>query len=128
MLALRFEHPGQGEALTVGPAPYFRIEGRSLRAGPADEEVGHYEGGAWHLGERTFLTATAESPARVHFEGDGEPCAGAHGPFAQVRLVDGAIRHGPQSHGLLAKYDEEAQSWYVYAEQKSCPAAVLSPG
>jgi hypothetical protein len=126
VLALLFEHPTQGERLTVGPAPYFRLAGKSLRAGPGDEEVGFYENGMWHLAGKAFLTATADSPAQVEFRHDGDPSSGTHGPFENLKLVDGAIRHGPKSGAVLAKFDEDSQTWYSYADRKDCPVAVLT--
>jgi hypothetical protein len=107
----------------VGPAPYFRIAGNSLRAGPGDVEVGYYADGAWHIGGKAFLTATADAPAKVRFEGSG---AGTHGPFEWVHLVDGAIRHGVNAAVVLAKFDEDSQQWHVYAEGRDCPVAILS--
>ena len=126
MLSLTFEHPVHRETRAVGPAPYFRLAGNALRAGPDDAAVAVYEGGAWHVGGKSFLTVTVGEPATIRFEGDGEGCSGTHGPFEQVKLVDGAIRCGPKLRTLLAKFDEDSQSWFIYADQSSCPAAVLS--
>ncbi len=74
-----------------------------------------------------FLTIGADLPTRVRFETNGDGPAD-YGPFERLKVVDGAIRHGPNAVELLARLDEGARLWYVYAEQKHCPAAVLSAG
>lgn len=128
MLTLHFEHPVNRQVRRVGPAPYFRITVDTLHAGPDEAVVGTYRDGLWTVDGESFLTIRLEEPARIRFEDDGAPCAAGYGPLADVRLVDGAIRHGPNARELLAKLDEDARAWYVYAEQKSCPAVVLSAG
>jgi hypothetical protein len=126
MLALRFEHPVNRQAYRVGPVPYFRIDGQALRAGPDDTVVASYQNGTWQINGTSYLTATAEAPARVDFAVDGKPGSGPLGPFAELKLVDGIMRHGSGFHQLLARFDEQSQSWYAYADQKHYPTVLLS--
>jgi hypothetical protein len=126
VLTLYFEHPLSRKSHRIGPAPYFRIIGRSLRAGPEDQEVGFYEQGMWHIGGESYITATTDAPIIVHFEGEENSPSPAHGPLESVKLVDGAIRHGPQLMHVLARYDEGAQAWYSYPDQLEHSTAVLA--
>jgi hypothetical protein len=121
VLTLRFEAPESRQVHHLGPAPYFRLQGKSLRAGPDDREVGIYDNGTWHLGGEAFIVFTTESSARVRFEGRGQA---THGPFERVKLVDGAIRCEDR---LLARYDRLTCLWYSYSDQQEYPAAVLAP-
>jgi hypothetical protein len=126
MLVLRFEHPVNRQSYRVGPAPYFRIDGSALVAGPDNRVVAQYQNGTWQVGGTSFLTATAEAPARVLFTDDSQSGAGPHGPFTELKLVDGAVRHGNGFHQLLARFDEQSQTWYAYADQRHYPIVLLS--
>ncbi len=127
MLTLYLEHPVNQQIRRVGPAPYFRITGDTLLAGPDERIIGTYENGVWAVENDVFLIIGADHPTKVRFESNGESCAD-YGPFERLKVVDGAIRHGPNAIELLARLDDQAQLWYVYAEQKYCPAAVLVAG
>src|SRR6516225_8949317 len=127
MLTLQFEHPVSRQVQLVGPAPYFRISGDDLRAGPNDAVVATYRNGVWTLDGDSFLTIAAEAPAALRFEGSGTDGATTYGPFERLRVVDGSIRHGPNAIELLARLDEGTQAWYVYAEQKNYPVVILAP-
>jgi hypothetical protein len=125
---LQFEHPASREAILVGPAPYFLVRGGSLLAGPAEEPVAYYEDGLWHAAGRTFTAVKPDAPTAVQFQEDGgRGCSDTLGPFANVVLIDGAIRHGPRLGRLLAKFDDEWRLWLVYPSRKQCHTAVLSP-
>ena len=129
MLRLQFEHPVSRQVQIVGPAPYFRLSGDDLRAGPSDAVVATYRNGVWTLDGESYLTIAAEAPAAIRFEGNGNSGSGGttYGPFERLRVVDGAIRHGPNAVELLARLDEETQAWYVYAEQKNYSVVILAP-
>lgn len=127
MLILRLQHPVSRQVLDLGPEPYFRIAGGSLRAGPSDVELGVYRQGLWAVAGDHFLTIETRSPTQVRFEEHGQSCAGAHGPFDCIHIIDGAIRHGPGSSRLLARFVEDLQAWYVYPDQKNCPTVFLLP-
>jgi hypothetical protein len=128
VLRLQFEHPASREVLSVGPAPYFVVRGAALLAGPGEEPVGFYEDGLWHAAGRSFTAIRPDGPTAVQFQENGSRGhSDTLGPFENVMLVDGAIRHGPRLGRLLAKFDDESQTWLVYPSRKKCHAAVLSP-
>ena len=126
MLTLHFEHPISNQIHMVGPAPYFRISGDDVRVGPNDAVVATYRNGIWTLDGTSFLTITVEVTAAIRFEGNGDPDGMSYGPFECLRVVDGAIRHGPNAIELLARLDEGTQAWYVYAEQRNYRVAILA--
>jgi hypothetical protein len=112
---LQLEHPASRDVLSVGPAPYFVVRGSALLAGPDEKPVGFYEDGLWHVAGRSFTAVRPDVPTAVDFQDNGSSsCAESRGPFEHVSLVDGAIRHGPRLGRLLAKFDEESQTWLVY--------------
>lgn len=128
MFDLRLENPVTSQVHTLGPVPYVKFVGGSLRVGPDDREVASYRDGTWHVDGDGFLSIAVGQPVTVRFEEpDNGSCAAPLGPFDHVKVVDGAIRQGPRLGRLVARLDEDAQSWYVYSDRKNCPAAVLEP-
>ncbi len=126
MLTLRLEHPLNDQVHVVGPAPFFRIEGPTLFTGPDKRQAAVYRGGFWQANGNAFLTLTPEAPVRVEFIYSEPQTAGPHGPFEELRVVDGAIRHGPRLAALLARFDERMQAWYVCPEARNSPVVILS--
>src|SRR5437660_10767136 len=100
------------------------MSGNTLSAGPQEAPVGSYQHGLWTVGTAVFLVITPEAPTMIRFEGEGDSCSAAHGPFENVQVVDGAIRHGPKLADVLARFDEKSRSWYVQADQKTQPTAI----
>jgi hypothetical protein len=126
MFKLTFEHPITGDVYHVGPVPYVRIDGSALKVGPDDRQIGHYQGGLWHVGGQSFTVIAAEAATRIHFEDPDGAASSTHGPFDGFKLVDGVIRYGGGFSGLLARYDDLTSTWYVYADQASWPTAVFT--
>jgi hypothetical protein len=125
MLSLHFEiEPGQDQAL-VGPAPYFRVAGNRLKVGPADLDVACYREGRWHFPTGSFAAVTARTPARISFETGAQDSPIISGPFAELRLAQGAIWNGDEA--LVAEFKEDSQSWWVYPGRVQCWGAVIAP-
>src|SRR5262249_30521698 len=122
VLTLRCDRPGHPSVPRLGPAPYFRLVGDSLRAGPEDTEVGCYRNGRWQVRGHAFLTLTTQGPAVVRFESGG-----TYGPFPSVEVLAGTLWHGAKADRLLASYDEESDSWFSYPDGHHFPPVVLSP-
>ena len=124
MLSLHFEiEPGESQAL-IGPAPYFRVAGNRLQVGPADLDIASYREGRWHFPTGSFTSITARTPAQILFETGGGSSAMISGPFAEVRLAQGAIWNGDGE--LVAKFEEESQSWWAYPGHVPCSGAVIA--
>ncbi len=126
MISLQFEHPVSRQIQMVGPAPYFRLTGDDLRAGPNEAVVATYRNGVWMLEGDSYLTIACEATAALRCASNGQPEELVCGPFERLRVVDGAIRHGPNGIELLARLDEGTQAWYVYAAQRNYREAVLA--
>jgi hypothetical protein len=127
MLSLRFENPVSGKAETIGPAPYFCVSCGVLRRGPDNSEVALYDHGTWTANGETYMAITASENVRVHFNGDLNECADTYGPFQGLRLVNGAMRAGPDFGDVLAKYQRDSQTWYIYEDEKTCKTATIIP-
>lgn len=110
---------------TMGPAPYFRLEGGSIRQGPHDHEVATFSDGYWITPTGSCITIWADAPVTVHFEHNGEPCEDAPSVRCDVQLVDGSIRHGAGGQHLLARLDHDDWSWHVYPGRSRCSSAIL---
>jgi hypothetical protein len=124
MLMMHFDGLTPAQAIVVGPAPFFRITGDRITRGPAGDEIAVYEEGMWHVGGDSFIVILTDAPTMIRFENaDGE--AGEYGPYAALKIVDGAIRTGEGYSDLLARLDEKSQTWHVYPEGKGFPAAIL---
>jgi hypothetical protein len=124
VLSLHFEiEPGEGQAL-IGPAPYFRVAGNRLQVGPADLDIASYRQGRWHFPTGSFASATARAPARISFETGVRSSPLISGPFAEVRLAQGAIWNGDGD--LVAEFEEESQSWCVYPGRVPCSGGVIA--
>ncbi len=125
MLSLHFEiEVGVGAAL-VGPAPYFRVAGNSLKVGPADLNIASYRQGRWHFPTESFASVSTRAPAQISFEAGADAAPVISGPFAQVRLVQNAIWNG--NGELVAEFEVESQSWWVYPGRVQCWGAVIAP-
>jgi hypothetical protein len=127
VLSLRFENPVNGRTETVGPAPYFRFVGGSLRRGPDDAEVARYNQGMWMRDTESYVAITSDVAVKVHFNGGDTDCAETHGPFDTLRLVDGVMRPGPEYKGELAKLQRGTDTWLVCQHNKNCSTATVLP-
>src|SRR5690242_18016679 len=128
MLELQLEHPASRQTISVGPASHFTVRGNRLLAGADEEEIGFYQDGLWHVEGHSFTSIKPHSPIIIYFQDNAtsDPSA-TLGPFEDAGLVDGAIRHGPRLGRLLAKFEEDTQTWLVIPSQKKFAAAVLRP-
>ncbi|HZU35508.1 MAG TPA: hypothetical protein VFA18_06360 [Gemmataceae bacterium] len=126
MPILCFDPLDSYESQTVGPAPYFRLEGGSLLQGPHDAEVATFNGGLWTTSKGACITIRATGPVEVRFETEGKSCEGAPSLCCDIRLVDGSIRHGTQGEHLLARLDQATQFWHVYPNHSRCSVAILT--
>lgn len=110
----------------VGPAPRFRLEGRSLQLGPRNDEVAVYRDGHWHSDGRTFTVLESESPTLLRFEANGA-APEVRGPFGAVQVSEGVIRAGHATKQVLAVLDEHTGLWRLSPGWKGYSAVVLAP-
>jgi hypothetical protein len=133
MIQLRFNSLAGTDPATLGPAPYFRIEGPLLQQGPDHTVVGRYFDHHWEMGGRFVSSYECVAAARLHFLGsDGEP-SGIYGPFQQVRFPNGSCY---ADRALFAELDDGAAAvsgraasgqWVHRADLSRWPVLLIRP-
>lgn len=119
--------PAPPAEATLGPAPRFRLQGRSLQFGPRNDEVAFYRDGRWHSDGRTFAVLESETPTLVTFEGGELRRTEIRGPFRAVQVAAGAIRFGPDSHEVVAIFDDTDAAWYLCPGGLRVDVVLLGP-
>ena len=89
MIQLRFNSLAGTDPGTVGPAPFFRIEGPLLQQGAELQVVGRYADHYWEIANRFVSSYEFAQSVLLHFEGpDG--LSRTYGPFQHVRFPNGS--------------------------------------
>jgi hypothetical protein len=123
MITIRFESMVLHDAHRQVQAPFFRITPDCVLEGPDDRPVAQLQDGMWETGGKIFTSLKIESPVTIRFEDEEGHCSEEHGPFEQVRVVDGVIWQRPKLNELLAWIDERSHRWHVYGADVNWPAA-----
>jgi hypothetical protein len=90
MIQLRFNSLAGTDPTTLGPAPFFRVEGPLLQQGADHCVVGRYYDHHWEIGNRFVSSYESVDAVLLHFEdASGEPSR-RFGPFQQVRFPNGS--------------------------------------
>lgn len=121
MLTLQIE-PVQGShshSHSIGPVPYFKIERDELKTGPDDTIIAKHKGHGWEHRGSSYIVLTVPASCLVTFHGGT-----THGPFEQLRIVDGFIRAGDGQR--LAGYIEDVALWFAYPENKHYDALTIA--
>ena len=121
MVELNLSPDPAGEPLTLGPAPWFRVERNELRQGPTEILVGEMRGRSWRLAGRPFPTLEANGTL-LRFAGHGAPSGAAQGPYRELRFVDGSLYGDGQ---LVAYFDDETYLWRESQTSRSWPSVLL---
>jgi hypothetical protein len=103
----------------VGPEPFFKAEGETLKT-PSGEHVAVHRAGLWVIGNASYIAVSFHDPVVLSFD---DPASGGHaeyGPFPHMRIVNGSIwvKAGGKVE-LLAHFDDMTGLWTVH------PAAPL---
>src|SRR3954470_16792452 len=123
MVRLEMSPPLVGSRLTLGPAPWFRVERNELRQGPTESLVGELHNHQWNVRGRHFSIVEATPGSTVQFAGPSGPCSPPYGQYNDVRRADGAV-YGDGK--LLARFDDETYLWRCAQTQKAWPAVLVS--
>ncbi len=123
MITLRFVRSDEVETYRAGPFPWARAADGVLQAGPAGEEVAHYEGGLWSVGGRGTTRCIVESnqgdvQLRAADQATSQPVATS----AAIEFVDGSIYAHPERR-LIATLEERDHRWM--AGGKMWPAVTV---
>ena len=90
MIQLRFNSLAGTDPTTIGPAPFFRVEGSLLQQGPERVVVARYFDYHWEIGNRFVSSYESVAPVLLHFEGVAGTRSDTFGPFQQVRFPNGS--------------------------------------
>ncbi len=129
MIQLRFNSLAGTDPATLGPAPFFRVEGPLLQQGGERCVVGCYSDHHWEIGDRVVSSYECSGPVLLHFEGAGGESSRSYGPFQQVRFPNGSCY---ADQALFAELIEERAAggriqWLHRAELTRWAALVISP-
>ena len=123
MVRLEMTPPLVGASITLGPAPWFRVDRNELRQGPTESLVGELHNHQWNVHGRHFNLVEATTGATLQFASPNGPSSPAYGPYADVRLADGAV-YGDGK--LIARFDDETYLWRCADTQQAFPAVVVA--
>jgi hypothetical protein len=123
MIRLIFESSDPGYAITLGPAPLFRVGGNFIRQGPEKSVVARYRNHFWEVQERHFTRYDCLDSASIHFEDIAGDPSESFGPFVRFWVADGALY---AERNLFAKFVEESQLWHCYPTDTYWPIMVIT--
>lgn len=124
MIQLNMTPPLLGSRITLGPAPWFRVDRNELRQGPTESLVGELRNHQWAVNGRHFSVVEANDASTVRFSGPGGPTSPTFGPYRELRLADGAL-YGDGK--LVARFDDDTYLWRCVETHEAWPAVVVSP-
>ena len=123
MVQLQMSPLALGSRLTLGPAPWFRVERHELREGPTERLVGQLRNQQWQVDGRHYAEVKATPGSTLHFEGPSGPTSHEMGPFQSLHIADGAM-YGDGK--LLARFDEDTYMWRCVTTREAWPSIVVS--
>jgi hypothetical protein len=125
MVTVHFLRTDGREVHKAGPFPWVRAADGSLQTGPDGEEIACYRGGIWTVdGHGVPKCIVHGSTCTARFEDGISDDSTTHGPFYRLEFVDGSVFADPGRH-LLARLDEQEQTWYSYDDRRSWPKLIV---
>ena len=121
---LFFEGTSPSYAVTLGPAPWYRISGNFIREGPAGRIVAIFRRHMWDLADHSYTRFDCRDPALIHFEDSAGGTTEDFGPIASFFAADGVLYAEGK---LFAKFIEETQLWHSYVTENFWPAMIIKP-
>lgn len=122
MVRLQMSPTLLGSRITLGPAPWFRVERNELRQGPTESLVGELRNHQWNVNGRHFSVLDAGPGTRVQFAADQGPVSAEFGPYTDVRFADGAVYGDGQ---LIARFEEDTYLWRCVSTHKAWPSVMV---
>ena len=128
MIRLRFNSLAGTEPATLGPAPFFRIDGSLLQQGPDHAVVGRYFDHHWEIGNRFVSSYDCVDAVRLHFVAANGETSGTHGPFQHLRFPNGSCYADSSLFGeLVQEHGNKTSYWIHRASLARWQALVISP-
>ena len=107
-MRLHVAAPLLGHGLTLGPAPWFKVDRASLVMGPLGMAVGRFVDHQWEIRGRAFTSFDLDENVTVYLEDAAGMPACELGHYDELRIIDGALYGDGE---VIATYDEEAHAW-----------------
>ena len=123
MIQLNMTPPLLGSRITLGPAPWFRVDRNELRQGPTESLVAELRNHQWSVHGRSFPVVEATDASTVQFSAPAGPVSRPFGPFRELKLADGAL-YGDGK--LVARFDDDTYLWRCAETHEAWPAVVVS--
>lgn len=123
MVSLRFSPDASGAAVSVGPAPWFRVTRNVVHRGPDEAVVGELSDRQWVVAGRRYARLEIERGSTFHFEGALGAGGTELGPFQAAHLDAGELH---ADGNVLATFDEGAQLWRSEATGDLWPVLVVT--
>lgn len=123
MIQLKMSPTLLGSRITLGPAPWFRVDRNELRQGPTESLVAELRNHQWSVHGQHFAVVEATPGSTVQFAGMAGAASAPSGPFAEVKLADGALY--ADGH-LVARFDDETYLWRCAQTHEAWPAVVVA--
>jgi hypothetical protein len=119
-ISLAFVGHVRAQAVEIGPAAWFRVQGPAL-LGPAGEQVATHVHGCWFVEDMRFLSIECSERTECLFVSpEGVPLE-RRGPFEFLVLADGALFADGET---IAEYRPDAEAWLL-ARSNRCWSGFL---
>ena len=122
-IRLKFEAMQEARAVTVGPAPGFRVAGNFLRELPSNDVLGEYSRHQWHVRGGHFSRYDCIDACHVCFADAEGVLSEAFGPFAGLHVADGTMYTLDK---LFAKFIDETVLWHSFELESYWPSLIIS--
>jgi len=123
-MRLHVAAPLLGHGLTLGPAPWFKVDRDSLVMGPLGMAVGRFVDHQWEIRGRSFTSFDLDEGVTIYFEGAVGAPAWELGTYDDLRIIDGAL-YGDRK--VIATYDDASDAWTSASDGTRWPAVLIMP-
>lgn len=123
-MRLHVAAPLLGHGLTLGPAPWFKVDRTSLVMGPLGMAVGRFVDHQWEIRGRSFTSFDLDEGATVILEGAPGIPTWELGTYHDLRIIDGAL-YGDDR--VIATYDDQRDAWISTQDGTRWPAVLIMP-
>jgi len=123
-MRLHVAAPLLGHGLTLGPAPWFKVDRTSLVMGPLGMPVGRFVDHQWEIRGRSFTSFDLDEDVTVILEGAPGTPTWELGTYEDLRIIDGAL-YGDKR--VIATYDDERDAWASTRDGTHWPAVLIMP-
>ena len=112
MITITFQGLSRFDHIMLGPAPYFRINGRKLHQGPDEAERGTHQNHFWEIEGRFFTAYIVNGEHTIRFSNGAEQPDELFGPYKSIAVADGVL-HQDNLHARLL---DDAQLWQRHTD------------